>query len=475
CTPVINEIDYDNPGTDDREFVELYNPCDAPINLGDYQLVLVNGATGAPYVTQTLPAVMLMPGDFFVICGSMATVPNCDFQISPTTNLIQNGSPDAVALLINGVVADAVSYEGSVPGYTQGSGTGLEDIGVPGLGIGRFPDGANTNQNNVDFTQQCITPGEPNSGANEFCSLPDGYSVDVIGCNGLATAEYEAQTGTFSISSTCNYFGGAPTSDYLTFVSRELCGNGEVTAHVASVLPNIGYAGIMMRESAAPGARMASFIRFADGTKRVVYRVTPGGPYGIAPLPSTQGLDYLRITRQGQYFLYYASYSGAPGTWNLVFAQYTPMSECIRAGMAVSSFTNGAITLADFDNVFIGNNVLPLTIEESNTIAGIQGKQGVVQVGSLPQLPSAQEALSFAIYPNPVVNELTVAFEQRNVQEAEITILSLEGKQLYRGIHQADGNTVRLPLDGLQMAAGMYIITVKTGDAVVTERFMKAN
>ncbi|MCB9302781.1 MAG: lamin tail domain-containing protein [Lewinellaceae bacterium] len=475
CTPVINEIDYDNPGADDREFVELYNPCNTPIDLGYYTLYYINGATGSVYFSHTLP-VVLMPGDYFVVCGNMSTVPNCDLEILPSTNGIQNGSPDAVALIYNigGIVADAVSYEGSVPGYTEGSGDGLFDSTAPSVGIGRFPDGNDTDQNNVDFSQQCITPGFSNSGVNVFCTLPPGFSVDVLGCGGLATADYDGMTGSFSISSTCYYFGGTPTADYLTFVNKALCGDGEVRAHIASVLPGNGYAGVMMRESTAPGARMASIIRFPDGVKRAVYRVTPGGPIGLAPLPSTFGLDYLRITRQGSYFLYYASYSGTPGSWQLVFAQYTPMSNCVLAGMAVSSFANGAITLGDFDNVYIGNTISPLTVDGTDEVEGILGKQGLPVVG-LSQQPFAQEVPKFAIFPNPVVDELTVTFEQSDVQEVEIAILSMEGRQYYRGVHQADGNTVRLPLDAMQLATGMYLITVNTGEAVVTKRFVKAN
>ncbi|MCB9274597.1 MAG: lamin tail domain-containing protein [Lewinellaceae bacterium] len=474
CTPVINEIDYDNPNTDDREFVELYNPCNVPINLGDYQIVFINGSNGTPYVTQTLPSVMLMPGNFYVICGSISNVPNCDFQISPATNLIQNGAPDAVALTFAGAVVDAVSYEGSVTGYVEGSGSGLEDIAATGVGIGRYPDGADTDQNNVDFTQQCITPGAANSGVNAYCSIPNAYSVDVIGCNDMPTAEYDNQTNTFSVSSACNFFGSTPTADRGTFVNVFLCGNGDIFAKISSVLPNNGYAGIMMRESTAPGARMASIIRFPDGVKRIMYRASPNAPYGVQTLPFTLAFDYVRISRQGQYFLYYVSSSGLSNSWQLVFAQYTPMSGCIQAGIYVSSFADGAITLAEFNDVFVYNTVSPLLFDDTEVVEGVQGKLGGTQRVDIPQLPGVQEAPDFAVYPNPAVDELTIAFEKGDPQEVEIAIMSLEGRRYYRGLHQADGNIIRLPLGGLQMAEGMYLLTVQTGDAVVTKRFVKA-
>ena len=58
-----------------------------------------------------------------------------------------------------------MSYEGdTVPAYTEGSGAGLEDPGTTGnddLGISRFPDGADTDMNNVDLSPRCITPGAP--------------------------------------------------------------------------------------------------------------------------------------------------------------------------------------------------------------------------------------------------------------------------------------------------------------------------
>ena len=478
CNPVINEVDYDNPGTDDREFIELYNPCDEPINLSGYSIVLVNGASGgaAIYNTINLPNFDLQPGGFFVICGNAGTVPNCNLVVSPATNLIQNGAPDAMALLFGSIIVDALSYEGSVPGYTEGSGVGLEDTAAPGLGIGRFPDGFDTNQNNVDFTEQCITPGMPNSGIAQYCTLPAGYSVSEIGCQGFASAEYNNLTGAFTIGSSC-YNYAVPNADRQLFVHQEACGNFEISARIASVLPSNGYAGIMVRESTAPNSRMISIIRFPSGQKMVMYRTMTNGAYQFASFPSTLFSNYVRILRQGNLFLCFASMTGAPNSWQLIFAQNIAMSSCAQAGLTVSSYAEGGITLATFDNVYIGN-IIPLMVMPTDVVDGVQGKQsGVVQgKGELPVFPSVEGAASFALYPNPTANELTITFgEEAQVSEAEIRILSLDGKLLYRAVHHIEGSTVNLQLQGLQLAAGMYLISVNDGAAVRTERFMKIN
>ena len=172
---VINEIDYDQPGTDSAEFIELRNSGAVAVELGNYSLEFVNGSGGAAvYATIPLPATSLAAGGYFVVCANAATTPNCNLDVSPDSNLIQNGSPDAVALLLGTDVVDAVSYEGDVPApYVEGSGAGLSDPfdGVF-LSISRFPDGADTDQNNVDFGLRCTTPGEANSSDSANCRDP---------------------------------------------------------------------------------------------------------------------------------------------------------------------------------------------------------------------------------------------------------------------------------------------------------------
>jgi len=168
-TIVINEVDYDQPGTDAAEFIELKNISGSPIDLTGWTVELVNGTGGGAIIYHTIDlSGVLAAGDYFVICGNSASAANCDLEVTPNTNLIQNGAPDAIGLRNPaGVLVDAVSYEGDTGApYTEGSGTGLEDpSSSDNIGISRFPDGIDTDQNNVDFVSSCITPGGPNFGS----------------------------------------------------------------------------------------------------------------------------------------------------------------------------------------------------------------------------------------------------------------------------------------------------------------------
>ncbi|MCB0164665.1 MAG: lamin tail domain-containing protein, partial [Anaerolineae bacterium] len=190
---VINEMDYDQPSTDTAEFIELKNIGIQAINLDNYVVELFNGATGTVYNAIDLPNVNLAAGDYYVICTNNATVSNCDLDVTPNSDLIQNGAPDAVGLRLSGTLKDTVSYEGdSGAPYVEGSGAGLTDAATNPIadkdkGISRIPDGTDTNQNNVDFSLRCITPGAANTVDNSQCGAPvieftlAGYQVNEDG------------------------------------------------------------------------------------------------------------------------------------------------------------------------------------------------------------------------------------------------------------------------------------------------------
>src|SRR5439155_14532530 len=117
CHLVVNEVDYDNVGTDDREFVEVFNGTNAAADLTNIAVVLVNGADNNEYSRVAL-AGSLAPAHYAVV-ADIAVMPDPHalvFLFPGSTNQIQNGSPDGVALVDTASITliDALSYEGSI-------------------------------------------------------------------------------------------------------------------------------------------------------------------------------------------------------------------------------------------------------------------------------------------------------------------------------------------------------------------------
>ena len=107
---VINEVDADQSGTDAAEFVELYDGGVGNTDLSGHVLVLYNGSDNASYRAYDLDGQSTNGSGYFVLCGNAATTVNCDLDVSPDTNLIQNGA-DAVALFIG----DADDFPNDTP------------------------------------------------------------------------------------------------------------------------------------------------------------------------------------------------------------------------------------------------------------------------------------------------------------------------------------------------------------------------
>ena len=181
---VINEIDYDQVGADGDNFIELFNNGTDTINLNGYQILLVN-QDGTTYDTITLDNVNLAAGDYYVISNNATNIANTDQEVSFD---IQNGV-DAVALVFGSDTIDTVSYEGDTTTYTEGTGTTVADLNdFADVGISRFPNGTDTNDNSADFVLQGITPGTVNSVAptvtlsinSNPATLNDGGSTATI-------------------------------------------------------------------------------------------------------------------------------------------------------------------------------------------------------------------------------------------------------------------------------------------------------
>jgi len=155
-TVVLNEVDYDQVGTDTDEFVELYNPSDTTVDLSGCALVLVNGYDNQEY--GRVPLFGLLPGHAFAVVASttVAVDDGAAFVVpfEAATNNLQNGAPDAVAIvhLGSGALLDALSYQGPITAGT-----------VTGVGIFDFVEGSPTSAADSD------------SAARSLIRQPDGH------------------------------------------------------------------------------------------------------------------------------------------------------------------------------------------------------------------------------------------------------------------------------------------------------------
>ena len=196
---IINEVDADQAGTDAAEFVELYDGGVGNTDLTGLVLVLMNGSDDASYRSYDLDGMSTNDQGYFVLCGDAANVPNCDLDVEPNTNLIQNGE-DAVALY----TGDASDFPNDTPVtttnlldaivYETGSDTdsGLlvllnagQGVVDEGGGAGsttdsnqRCPNGSGGARNTDTYAQATPTPGQDNNCPTVFGACCDDSTGD---------------------------------------------------------------------------------------------------------------------------------------------------------------------------------------------------------------------------------------------------------------------------------------------------------
>lgn len=178
---VINELDVDQVGTDNAEFIELYARED--VDLGGIVVALINGGEtpGREYARIDLSAAeSLAAGGYLVLAGSRVTVAPGGRKITPagweSSNRIQNGPSDALLLFdtIAKRVIDTVAYGGALHralltgetaevDATEGLTGAPSDSNSTTGAIRRSPNGRDTGQNGADFIfSPVLTPGAPN-------------------------------------------------------------------------------------------------------------------------------------------------------------------------------------------------------------------------------------------------------------------------------------------------------------------------
>jgi len=187
CEPadhlVINEIDYDMVGDDDAEYIEIYNPTAAAVDLTGLVVILFNGSSSpAPEYDRITLSGSLPSGEYLVLTppdgGSGFTVPlpatgATRVEFSGASNNVQNG-PDVVALYDTGssMFVDVAVYEGTIAMGELMDSTAVtfstpdsigEDSNTAVRSLSRVSDGCDRDETRDWLESVTPTPGDVNA------------------------------------------------------------------------------------------------------------------------------------------------------------------------------------------------------------------------------------------------------------------------------------------------------------------------
>ncbi|UCF78210.1 MAG: lamin tail domain-containing protein [Candidatus Eiseniibacteriota bacterium] len=180
---VINEVLYDPEGPDDGlEFVELYNSTDSLVSLKGFLLETGNGAKEDDWkpAFEWGSDFFLEPGGFVVV-GEEALSPPPDF-VTPLD--LQNG-PDACRLRSGDFVVDLLGWGAhTFYGYFE---TAPAEDAPSGSSVGRWPDGADSDDNSSDFRPLAA----PSPGRRNACVLDAGIVPGSLSTNPLLPLQFE--------------------------------------------------------------------------------------------------------------------------------------------------------------------------------------------------------------------------------------------------------------------------------------------
>ena len=249
-TVFINEIHYDNVGTDTGEFIEIAAP--AGTDLAGYSLVLYNGANPAAGVTYNTKALSGIVPDEQGGYGTLAfTYP---------TDGIQNGGNDGMALVQGTTVLQFLSYEGVITA-ANGPAAGMTSVDIVVSEVGTTPVGqslqligSGTGASAFTWTGPTVaSPGARNTGQT-FTGTPSAS----ISINDVTIAEGNAGTSVATFTVTVN--GAHP--DGVTFDIATADGSG---GNAATIADGDYVAKSLSGQFIAPGASLYAFDVVVNG------------------------------------------------------------------------------------------------------------------------------------------------------------------------------------------------------------------
>ena len=237
----------------------------------------------------------------------------------------------------------------AVSGGVTVSGASLADAQTVWLTVSPVAYGSNyiVTVNNV--LDRAGTPNliAPNS---QIAFTASAYNPSSVG-GALPAGSTAILTNGYDITGAGNDIGGV--ADQFQFNYQLVTGDFDVRVRVQGLGKADVWtkAGLMARESLAPGSRFASTIATPIITGEFFeYRGSAGnGTTILGNFPPNYPFTWLRLQRSGNQFTGYAGYDGQ--TWSALGSASLALSNSLYFGMAVSSHVNGETVLAQFRDI----------------------------------------------------------------------------------------------------------------------------
>ncbi|WP_421949749.1 hypothetical protein [Phaeodactylibacter xiamenensis] len=358
------------------------------------------------------------------------------------SNITAELDPDGNLFLTPGMIDD---------GTSEACGTGMlsldqeyfncDDLGIQAVTL-TATDGVGGSASCT--AQVTIVPGT---------DLPAGWSATDIGDPGSGS-DYAynpciAPRGVFDISTGgYNLFPG--NADEAAYVHRPLCGNGGIQADIEAVTN--GYAGIMIRESSAPGSKMTAIYSNLGNLLRRETRYLTGGNKSsgssFAPFATR-----LRLVRQGDWIRgFYRTPNSS--SWQLFHQVYLPMNQCVEMGLAVFTTDPNGQGSATFGRVnWLSSGGGNLSMPDLDIATG-------------EQLPEPR------LFPNPTGGPFTLSFGEALQAPATVVLRNPVGQALEQRVLQT--GTVQTEWGLHNHPDGLYLLEIRReGQAPSILRLLK--
>ena len=242
-------------------------------------------------------------------------------------------------------------------------------------------------------------------------SLPSGWSTADIGAVGASGTASGSGAGFTVTGAGADIWG---TADAFRFAYEMLSGDGSIVAKVSAVqnIASWTKAGVMMRETLAPGSPQALMLVSAAKGLAFQRRVAANGLSTSTPGVFAKAPYFVKLTRAGATFTAFTSPDGA--AWTMVDSETIAMGPTIYIGLAVSSHVSGRLATATFASVALTGNVAPPPAVTETLVFLRHGEkpaqgngqltcQGLQRALALPSILTTRFGAAKAIFaPNPV-------------------------------------------------------------------------